>query len=186
LAAKSLDGLPAAAEQLLRARTNAVAAEVARRLGNHGDSLQRLNQVLHDFPAVLRLLKIAIPVQVGGDSSPQSRQVAAALLLSPRFYAHPQGFPLSVKRQGQSLAVELLRLDGARQLAVDVKPQPNDEALVAITLEVVGAKLLSPWFDLTPVEINRLDSSPAASIVSQRIDGLFEPIKPAAKSDKPW
>ncbi len=182
LATKALKDLSTDGERLLRARTNAVAAEASRRLGNSSDHLQRLDQVLNDFPAVLRLLKIAIPVHTSADDEPSAKSVAAALLRSPRFHADPQGFKLGVKRQGKSLAVEMTRLDGSQRLVIHVDGQASDELLAAATLDRFSAKLNSPWLDLTPIDVNGLDGSPVAAMASQRIDALLDPIRPGAKT----
>ena len=114
----ALDGkkdcvLASAGERLLRARTNAIAAESARQLGKHDDYLHRLDMTLDYFPAALRLLKIAIPVTIKDDGDPLSQRISATLARSPRLRIDPDGFVIDIKRtkDGKSIHIEMSRLN---------------------------------------------------------------------------
>lgn len=179
----ALGGLHAKHEKLLRARINAVAAEASRLTGNRADYLRRMDEVLTDFPGVLRLLHIAVPVRVQDDGDPQARRLAAALTSSKLLQAEDDGFALRVARQGTSLVVTLYNATGGSHLSftADTKDgkvtkqeggkagdggqdaENAEDALIRGGLRRFGDKLFSPWLDLTPVQINGLGHVPYLS-----------------------
>ena len=71
----------------------------------------------------MRLLNIAIPVQIKDDGDPLSQRVAAALRRSPRLRHDPNGFTINVKRADGKLAIDLSNTNDE-----DTKRRRNDEA----------------------------------------------------------
>ena len=156
MAKKALQALPVKHEKLLRARTNAVAAEASRQLGNRPDWLRRMDEVLGDFPAALRLLNIAIPVRLEDDGDPLSRRLAAALADSKLLRRDDGGFALRVSRQGDSLVVKMASGNGETRLTVSAAADKGEDRQIEAALQQLAETLLSPWLNLTPVQINGL------------------------------
>jgi tetratricopeptide (TPR) repeat protein len=159
LARKALAGLPEREEKLLRARTAAVAAEAARRLGQDKEYKNYLNQVLADSPQMVRLVPVVIPVRVSHDGTPLARRLADCLLNSPRFREDPEGFPVVIRTQGGQLRFEMSRLGGERHCQDGVSAKGDEDKVVADAVKAFHQKMMSPALVLTEEEVNSLDNS---------------------------
>lgn len=168
-AMKALAALPSEREKLLRARTNAVAAEASRLLDGHADYLARMDQVLDDFPAVLGLLNIKIPVRIEDDADPLTGRVVDHMYHSPLFRDDAAGFVIRIARKDKQVEVTIARGDGKARWTVlaqaeagkesneNSKTENDDAALELASIAQFRAKLLCPWMDLTTKQINALD-----------------------------
>jgi tetratricopeptide (TPR) repeat protein len=173
LAQKALARLPAWHERLLRARTAAVAAETARRLGQDGLSRKLLDQVLADSPQALRLIRVALPVRVQHDGSPLARRVAECLLRSPRFREDPAGFPVVINTRGGKVVLELSRLGGGRHFQEAVPAAGEEEEVVKAAVKGFHQKLMSPTLTLTAADINLVDGAAAGARQGHELNKLL-------------
>jgi hypothetical protein len=172
LAAKALVTLPVQHEKLLRARTNAVAAEASRLLSDHADYLHRIDEVLTDFPGVLQFLQIAIPVRLEADGDPLAKELTEKLVSSPLLRADPDGLVLRIARSGSALTVSFANRSGgtrwtstvappqAESLEEGGNPGDGDKVLVQQSLQQMRARLFCPWLELSPVQINGFSMVP--------------------------
>jgi tetratricopeptide (TPR) repeat protein len=178
LACRSMAGLPAEKEKLLRNRVSAVGAEAARRLGRTEECLRLANQAMADFPQVFRLLETRIPVRVQDDGSPLARALAGRLLASCRFVDDRDGFSIVIHRDENRLAFEMFRLGKARHFTDSVPIGKDGRQAVQAAVERFYQRLMSPTLDLTQIAINSLDGSPAALHSQQAIDTLLDKVRP--------
>jgi tetratricopeptide (TPR) repeat protein len=159
LARRALEQLPSTGEKLLRARAAALAAEAAHRLGQADEARTLAAQALHDFPQVFRMLDIAIPVRVQAEGGTLAEQVATKLRQSPRFRVDPHGFVIRVKQAGKKLKLSMRSgLTGEdRHFEAEVATRGEPDEVVATAYRRVHERMMSPWLELTAVQINALE-----------------------------
>jgi hypothetical protein len=175
LARQALEGLPAV-ERLLRGRVAAVAAEAARRDKQMNDCKEFWAQALADFPAAARLLELAIPVQVEHDGSDLARRLARKLLRSPRLRADADGLRLVLESGAGELRFKLFRQGQVVHCSGSVPAGDEDEA-VNEAVKLFHARLMSPGFSLTPVQINRLGSTAAGARASEEAEHVLKKVR---------
>ncbi len=173
LARKALENLPVE-ERLLRARTAAVAGEACFRQRRTEDGLIYWGQALADFPAVTRLLQLAIPVQVEDDGSPLARQLRERLLRSPRLHADPAGLHVVLRTEGAQLSFALFRPADRLHFTASVPVSDAAEEVLTAAVKLFHDRLMSPDFILSTVEINRLGSTAGGAKASKTADDLLK------------
>jgi tetratricopeptide (TPR) repeat protein len=179
LARKALEKLPKPGEQLLRGRTAAIAAEAARRLGQHDESRELWTAALADFPAAPRLLGLAIPVKIeaGADSS----ALADLLARSPRFRVESWGLPLRVRTADGRASIVLVRGDGSNHATFEHSlgsaPTP---AQLAEASSQFHDRVAAPTIRLADTDVNALDGLPTRPL-SRQDDATLAKISPNAK-----
>jgi hypothetical protein len=100
------------------------------------------------------------------------------LLASPRFIEDRDGFSIVIHTDGDRLAFEMFRLGKARHFAESVPVGEDGQQVVQAAAERFYQRLMSPTLDLTQVEINSLDGSPAALHSQAAIDTLLDKLRP--------
>lgn len=170
---RALDRLEAVQEKLFRARICAVGAEAADRLGDPKARQEFLATVLRDFPAVLRLLSMKIPVSIRDDGSPAAMRLAELLHRSPRLERRDDGFLILLSTNENGLCFEMRLPDQSTCfLGATPLPDPSEAAWLA-AFDAFNDKLMSPTIDLNQADINSLDGSPAAERGREKLDGLL-------------
>jgi len=179
LARAALDKLPIEAEKLLRARLQAIAAESAFRSGRGNECVKLLDPVLDTSPVVLRLLDIALPVQIDDDGSPPARRLAEQLARSPRLRPDPAGLRILIKRVEEKLVFEMFRVNNARQFEGAESIDSDDEqAAVAAAYRRFHEQLMSPLVYLSQLALNGLDGSPVAVREQNAMTAIMDVLKP--------
>jgi tetratricopeptide (TPR) repeat protein len=178
LARKAMARLPAEKEKLLWNRVSAIGAEAARQLGQTDECLKLANQVLGSFPQVFRLLKARIPVHIEDDGSPLAQALARRLRGCARFFDEDRGLPIAIKTRGNHLTFEMFRLGKARHFEGSVPIAGDDSAVIERAAQRFFERLMSPAIDLTQVEINSLDGSPAVLQSQGAVDSLLDKLRP--------
>jgi tetratricopeptide (TPR) repeat protein len=156
---KALDGLAKDYEMTLRAEMSAYVGEAARLEGNAAAMRSAFDQVLRTAPCTFRSLGLAVPVVISGDGSDLANQAALRILASPRFREHPQGFLLKLRTENGNLTFALHQMDDTRQCSGSVPVAGDPDAVATAACLRLHARLMSPVLDLSPTDVNRLDTS---------------------------
>ena len=160
LAGEALGALPKD-EVLLRGRTQAWAADSARRLGKNKEARDLFHQVLQRFPTALRLLGIPLPVALRADSRALSGAVASRLRDSRRLVMGDLGFTVRVTGEKERVRICLSGQGGRRYACseTDLGQAAARDEQVALALDAFHRKVFAPKIDLTQRDINSLDGS---------------------------
>lgn len=175
-ATEALKKLPVA-EVLLRARVAAVGGQAAHELDQPGLRDKLWNQALEDFPAVFRLLDLAVPVKVEHDGTELTQEVADALLRSPRLRSEDGGLTVRIEEKPEGLRMCLYRQrDALHGCAQSKKAEEGQEETVAQASRSFHEMLMSPKLDLTQSDIRSLDGSPTTGRARRDIDTLLNDV----------
>lgn len=159
----ALASLPEA-ESLVRSRAQARAAQLEEKAGQMDKAMARYQQVLETAPAMLRLLKIPLPVRIEGAPG----DVRRGLLASPRFRSDEDGLRLVVSGTGP-MSARLSGPDGS--VIAEATGKTRDELL-----ENIHKAAFAPKISLNQVDINSLDgSNQQGSVQSTNLEELFKP-----------
>jgi hypothetical protein len=164
------------AEVMLRARLAAVGGEAARRLGKDELRDKLWNQALEDFPAVFRLLDLAIPIEVEHGDSDLEEQVAEAIARSPRFVVEEGGLKVTVKQEGDALRMCLYRAHNALHACAETPIKVEEDATTFDASKAFHAVIMSPKLDLTQADIRSLDGSPSTGRARKEVDDLLKDV----------
>lgn len=164
------------AEVMLRARLAAVGGEAARRLGKDDLRDKLWNQALEDFPAVFRLLDLAIPIEVEHGDSDLEEQVAEAIARSPRFVVEEGGLKVTVKHEGEVLRTCLYRAHNALHACAETPVKVDEDATTFDASKAFHAVIMSPKLDLTQADIRSLDGSPSTGRARKEVDDLLKDV----------
>ncbi|MGA2068482.1 MAG: hypothetical protein ABSG86_26145 [Thermoguttaceae bacterium] len=177
-ARKALEGLSLDFEQHLRAKVAVVAGDAAGKLGQSDEMLSLFDQALRDCPAVFRMYRIAIPIQVADDGSPLAQALGERILASPRFREDAAGFPVALRTTGRQLTFELFRLRKVRHCSDFVSIEGRPSEVVASARRRFHQCLMSPLLDLKPIDINFLEDCLFAAPPGDRINATIRLLKP--------
>jgi len=169
LADAALAQLPAA-EILLRARVNAVAAQAAWRRGDRAAGLTRLEMAMSGDPGLLRRLDLSLPVRFHAEDE-VGREVVALLADSPRLRAG-HGFEVTASRDQvclQGPAGGALGCAGLRPRPPDAPPLPRAVLLALAFPE----QLFAPPLDLSQLDVRSLEGS---STSGRAADGALKTV----------
>ena len=131
-------------------------SEAARRVGQDDVARDLWTRALTGCPAVFRQLKLAAPVAIEHDGSPLAAALAERLAKSPRVRIDPDGFKVTLAGSGNRLTFKGRHFDGEAAVGEDVA------AALTEAVNRFHQRFTSPQLDLTPAEINGLDSSSVA------------------------
>lgn len=165
---------------VLRARAEARLAGILFDEGRFEEAMEVGTRVLDTAPAMFRHLDLSLPVRIETDNSENSKDIADAILDSPRFHSDERGYPIKIRGNSERLTATLLSPQSALLAEVSVpatkkvkkKPKPEegseeaeeetDEEELDPPQELVALfhkKAFAPRLDLSQSEINSLDGS---------------------------
>lgn len=167
-AAAALDALPRK-EALVRWRVMAWRADALRRQGKLTEAVADYQQVLQLWPTIFRVLDVQVPVTVGSDGAPASKDAAARVSRSTRFDVQKSApFRIDVRTQGKRTDLCLLDASGA-QLNCGGAEDDLDAAL-----EAFHAAAFAPKVSLTQSDLKSLDGSPVRVGADKALKNLLE------------
>ncbi len=175
LARKAIQNLPKA-EKLLQARTAAIGGEAAERLKDYPGREEFWNLTLENFPALFRLLRLKIPVEIFSDENPLSKELAEKLKNSPRFKEEKNGFKIRINQTATQVEICFYRSYQSLHHCTNQKITKNPN-LVSETLEKFHHQLMSPNLDLSQTDIHSLGGSPAAGRAREKVNEIIEKTK---------
>jgi tetratricopeptide (TPR) repeat protein len=160
LAARSVAAL-APGELLLRARTLALAAEAARRLGRTSVALHNYEEAFLVDPGVFRRLELAIPVRIEIRGDAAAEDAASRLSGSPRLRASDAGLRLRVEANRAGGSACLIGSDASEIGCGRAKAKAGDDAstLASKIVQDFHEKVFAPRIDLGQADINSLDGT---------------------------
>lgn len=169
------------ARAVLRARAEARLAGILFEEGRFEEAMEYGTRVLDTAPAMFRHLDISLPVRVESDGDSVSKEIASAILDSPRFHSDERGYPVKIRSGDGRLSAALFSPQQALMAEVSVdavkkvpkKPQPAEtpdpDAEEAEEPEILDPpdelvalfhkKAFAPRLDLSQSQINSLDGS---------------------------
>ena len=173
LLSRALAALPQA-EQLLRARVQAVLADLRRERGAYETAHRDYERTLQLDPSILRRLSLSLPVvvQVSGDEA--AELVRDGLDRSPRFDVGERGLSVEgrVDRAGGEIC--LVGVSGGKLACGAARAGANEsaDALAFRLLSEFHGRAFSPHIDLSQADANSLDGSNLRGN-AQDLDSLF-------------
>lgn len=175
-ARKALEALPPA-EVMLRARTSAVLGVAEDEEGNSKARDAAWDVALDDFPAVFRRLGIALPVTVTHGGSGLDKDIADALLRSPRFRSEKAGLTIKITA-GASTRICLYRTHDALHGCAEVSREKDeeDDAFVARASAEFHDLVMSPKLDLSQADVRSLDGSPASGRARKDVEDVLDSV----------
>ncbi|MFA5505484.1 MAG: tetratricopeptide repeat protein [Vulcanimicrobiota bacterium] len=169
------------ARAVLRARAEARLAGILFEESRFEEAMEYGTRVLDTAPAMFRHLDISLPVRVESDGDSVSKEIASAILDSPRFHSDERGYPVKIRSGDGRLSAALFSPQQALMAEVSVdavkkvpkKPQPTEtpgpDAEEAEEPEILDPpdelvalfhkKAFAPRLDLSQSQINSLDGS---------------------------
>jgi tetratricopeptide (TPR) repeat protein len=148
-------------ELLLKARTLAIAAEAAARLGRKDVALQHYEEAFLADPGVFRRLEMTVPVrfEVRGDAAAES--IASRLSGSPRVREDDTGILLRVQADRSTGSACLIGRDHSEIACgrADAKAIDDADALAAKVVSDFHDKAFAPRIDMGQSDINSLDGT---------------------------
>ncbi|MBE2250689.1 MAG: hypothetical protein IAE78_14220 [Myxococcus sp.] len=168
LATSALAGLPRE-EALVRWRTHAVRAEALRQAGRDGEAKADWDVVMRQWPTILRVLDLRLPVSVSDDGSKLADETAGRLARSRRFRVEDAApFKLRVDAQGNGVVICLTDTAGSRLTC-----STGDTAQAA--LDTFHGDAFSPKVSLTDTDLRSLDGSPVRVSADEALKKVLEP-----------
>jgi hypothetical protein len=148
-------------ELLLRARTLAVGAEAARRLGQHALAMQRYEQAFLADPGIFRRLALRVPVRIEARGDAVAAAVASRLSGSPRLDEDDGGFVLRVQADRAQGSACLMGTDNSEIACGRASAKAGDDAdaMVAKLVQDFHEKAFAPRIDMGQTDINSLDGT---------------------------
>jgi tetratricopeptide (TPR) repeat protein len=148
-------------ELLLRARTLAVGAEAARRLGKTSIALHYYEEAFLADPGVFRRLELSVPVHIQASDDAVAQDVASRLSGSPRLRESEQGLLLRIDADRSAGSACLIGSDHSEIACGRVSAKAGDDAatLGAKITSDFHEKVFAPRIDMGQSEINSLDGT---------------------------
>jgi tetratricopeptide (TPR) repeat protein len=175
LATAALTALPRE-EALLRWRTTAWQADALARLGRPNEARAGFQEVLRNFPSVLRILDLQVPAQVSSDGSALAKTVAERLMRSRRFtITKGAPFRLDVSAKGESVQICLSDESGAQFACAAGEKKDDREKTVTAALDAFHSAAFSPKVALTQSDLSSLDGSPVRVSADEVLKGVLGP-----------
>lgn len=154
-------GALAPGELLLKARTLAVGAEAAWRLGRSPQAVQQYEEAFLADPGVFRRLELKVPVHmvVRGDAT--AEDVASRLSGSPRLRESEAGLTLRIDADRSRGSACLIARDHSEIACgrADAKAGDDASALSAKIVSDFHEKVFAPRIDMGQTDINSLDGT---------------------------
>jgi tetratricopeptide (TPR) repeat protein len=160
LAGRAVQSL-APGELLLRARTLAIAADSARRLGQNAVALRHYEEAFLADPGVFRRLSLPIPVRIEARGDDVASRVASRLESSPRLMLADGGFVLRVQADRSTGSACLIGSDGSEISCGRASAKANEDSamLTANIVKDFHEKVFAPRIDMGQADINSLDGT---------------------------
>jgi tetratricopeptide (TPR) repeat protein len=148
-------------ELLLRARTLAIGAEAARRLGQPALAIQRYEQAFLADPGIFRRLALKVPVRIEARGDDVAARAASRLSGSPRLEEEDAGFVLRVQADRAQGSVCLMGTDNSEIACGRASAKAGDDAdvMVAKLVQDFHEKAFAPRIDMGQTDINSLDGT---------------------------
>jgi hypothetical protein len=169
LAAAGLAKLPRE-EALMRYRALAWQADALRQLGKL--DARPYHEVLQRFPSVLRILGLAVPVQLDSDTSPAAAEAARRAGDSPRFVVTAHA-PFVIHARSVDGVVELCLSDTSGFQFACARGTKDDA--VTSALDAFHDAAFSPKVALSQSDLSSLDGSPVRVSADQVVKGILGP-----------
>jgi hypothetical protein len=150
LGAQALQTLPAE-ETLLRYRVMAWTADALWRLGRTAEAIPHYTDLAFHFPTPLRMLDLALPVEIVHDGSAVARLAVERLSASPRLRRGPSGLKVEAAATDTGLRICLTDGSGTRIGCGEARREGTDSALVTEAIDAFHAHAFSPRVRLTEV-----------------------------------
>ncbi|HET9484210.1 MAG TPA: hypothetical protein VFO79_09660, partial [Xanthomonadales bacterium] len=166
LAAKALAGVPTA-DGLIRWYTMAWQADALWREGKRDQAVAGYHEVLQKLPSAIRILDLAIPVEIVHDGSELASDAADELGNSPRLTSSKQGFKVDLRVTGKTLHVCLTDRHGL-QFACG-----SGDRIVS-ALDAFHAAAFQPKVAVTQSDLQGLDGSTSSRTADQVLEGLLK------------
>lgn len=115
-------------------------------------------KLLRNAPIALRTLGISIPVKITTDKSRLAEQMARRVLTSPRFRDDQHGFFLTIASDNGQLSFQLTLGNGTTYCQGSVPVEGDEEKAIVAGVRRLHARLYSPTLDLTPTDVNGLET----------------------------
>jgi hypothetical protein len=157
-------------EALVRYRTLAWQADALRQLGKL--DARPYHEVLQQWPAIFRILDLAIPVTIDSDGSSAAADAAHRVASSPRFTV-TTGAPFKIAARTVEGAVELCLSDTAGFQFACARGTKDDPAISA--LDAFHEAAFSPKVSLGQLDLSSLDGSPVRVSADQVVKGILGP-----------
>jgi tetratricopeptide (TPR) repeat protein len=156
-------------EALVRWRAHAVRAEALRQAGKDADARADWDLVMRQWPTILRVLDLRLPVSLSNDGSSLADETASRLGRSRRFRLTDDApFKLRVDAQGKGVAICLTDASGSRLTC-----STGDTAQAA--LDTFHGEAFSPKVSLTDTDLRSLDGSPVRVSADEALKKVLEP-----------
>lgn len=168
IATTALQRLPRE-EALIRWRLHAVRAEAARRANRDGEARADWDVVMRQWPTILRVLGIALPVSLSHDGSALADDAASRLKRSPRFRVE-EGAPYKLRADANGKGLVLCLTDQAGSRLTCSTGDTVDAAVEAFHNEA-----FSPKVSLTDTDLRSLDGSPVRVSADAALKKVLEP-----------
>ena len=148
-------------ELLLRARTLAIGAEAARRLGQPALAMQRYEQAFLADPGIFRRLALKVPVRIEARGDEVAARAASRLSGSPRVEEEDTGFVLRVQADRAQGSACLMGTDNSEIACGRATAKAGDDAdaMVAKLVQDFHEKAFAPRIDMGQTDINSLDGT---------------------------
>ncbi|MDQ3335066.1 MAG: tetratricopeptide repeat protein [Myxococcota bacterium] len=166
-AEKALAGIPTA-DGLIRWYVMTWQADALWREGEYDRALTAYHEVLQKLPSTVRILDVAIPVEVTHDKSERAEEVADSVTDSPRFKSSSRGFKVHVTTTGKSVTACLTDRNGL-QFACG-----SSEGETAEVLDAFHAAAFSPKVAMTQADLSSLDGSTSSRSADEVLEGLLD------------
>jgi hypothetical protein len=128
--------------------------------------------VLQRFPSVLRILDLAVPVQIDSDNTPAAAEAARRAAASPRF-TETSHAPFAIHARSVDGVVELCLSDTSGFQFACARGTKTDA--VTSALDAFHDAAFSPRVALSQSDLSSLDGSPVRVSADQVVKGILGP-----------
>ena len=164
---RALAGIPSA-DGLIRWYVMTWRADARWREGDYDGALADYHEVLLKLPSTIRILDLAVPVEITHDGSARAREVADDVADSSRFKSSSRGFKIAVSTQGKTVTACLTDRNGM-QFACG-----SSEGDAGAVLDAFHAAAFSPKVSMTQADLNSLDGNTSSRTADQVLEGLLK------------
>lgn len=168
-------------EVLLSNRVSTWGAKSAWQLGKAELAGKLFHRVLHRWPTALRILSVALPVEIVAGKSPLSQEIARRLERSPRLEVGGKrgtlGFKVRVVERDGRVQICLNGPQGRRYACgvTELKELKDEEEgeKAALAIDAFHDEVFTPQIDLTQQDINSLDGSAVRGKADQVLEEVL-------------
>ncbi|MCB9637593.1 MAG: hypothetical protein H6727_01645 [Myxococcales bacterium] len=157
---RALNALPNKMKPL-RMRMWGIRADIHRRNGEEQKMRAALSRILQVDGTVLRRLGLSLPVKISASASPDTREIADALLRSPRFTSSQQGFQMVLNEHKKYVSMLLLSPQGTifSRTAVVRKPKEKPDDFLKRANREIHRAIFSHQTNFSRKDASSLDDS---------------------------